>query len=113
MAININYANEYLYWSQTEAVTVTLHQQSENKSVSVATALRESINRKSASYSGLSLSSDSVQWSIPVALLDSETLEIGDEIKDAGGVRWKVSAATLIRAGSSPTHWEAMCERIG
>lgn len=113
MANTIDYSSEYLFWSQTEAVTVMLRQQSENKSVSVATALRESINRKSASYAGLSLEGNAVQWCIPVALMGGETMHVGDEIKDSSGVRWKVSALTLIHIGSSPTHWEAMCERIG
>ncbi len=107
----IEYSNDYQWWDNTEAVTITLVRESGTTTVSVAIGSRSDISTRelASSTQGVFQAGD-VRWKIPVILLGiSNRLLPDDLITDASGVVWNVRSVSEVRVGTSRLHWEAIC----
>lgn len=112
----IDYSGDYQFWSNTEAVTVTLSPNAVSPtSVSISKAMRNDLRRAGTVYNGIDLQGDEVLWSIPYALLNpagnGREIDKLDRITDADAIVWTVISATEIRVGSSRSHFECVCNR--
>lgn len=105
----IDYSDDYTYWDQTEAVTVTLRTSSSSASRSIATAKRTNANRRETTFQSVTLYGDEVFFLIPNALLeDDDKILEGDTITDATSVVYTVTAAQQVQKGASKTHFRCL-----
>ena len=117
-----NYSLDWQYWDNTEAVTVSFRRSNaaeEDTEIEIATALREDLDRREASYLGVQISSDSTVWNVPCSLLVESTeegevvrdLREGDRIADAESNIWIVISAMKERVGNAEISWRAVCSK--
>lgn len=105
-------ATSYLSWTDTESVTVVTKRSSGNTSITVAKALRRSLNRQEQQLVGGLLSGDEIVWNIPDALLTaspngSAVIREGDTIGD-GTDTFTVTRVSLL---SKANRWRCICQK--
>lgn len=114
MTYSYNATNDYLWWDNTEAVTVTLRTAGvADDPVSVAVALREDVSRRLADSLGVQLRGDDLAWNIPAALMSGKEIHPGDFITDAGSVVYTVNPGGVqkIGVGGSVSHFLCLTTR--
>lgn len=106
------YANEYRWWENVEAVTLRGSQTRE-----IAYAKRDDTKRGRVPAASETVLGDSVDWHIPDALLDGVELQIGDRLYvgmeadiDSTTELWLVRETMRVRFG---TEWVAKSMRFG
>jgi len=109
--MTIDYSDDYQYWDNSEAVTVTVRRAGSNEEVSVSIAVRESGDTSSEFFNGIRLRGDELLWHVPVALMDSNEIEPGDEIKDAGNVKYNVQSVVKAGVGNSAVEFQCLCKK--
>lgn len=109
-----DYSNDYRWWDNTEAVTVSLLRPDPANpvppvalatTVSISMAFRGDIDGKAAEYLGVSTEQFEQIWTIPSALLTTNEMRIGDTITDADEVVWVIQAANRVMLGTSDLFW--------
>lgn len=108
-----DYSNEYLFWDNTEAVTVTIKRPGTpaTTNIAIARAYREDLDHDTAKLFDIWSPQDAQVWNIPAALMGSDELRETDLITDASSVVWTVKAAVLERVGTSAVSWRAVCHK--
>ena len=106
----VSYATDYLYRSNTEAVTVTVV--STAATTAVSKAFREDIDVRRTPFSGVLMNGKELIWNIPVAQMGATTIEPGNAtITDGDSVVWRVQQVTKSSVGSSPLDFVCLCLR--
>lgn len=112
--MSIEYSGDYQFWTNTEAVTVTIKRAGtvtpgvpSTTTISIAVAFREDLDRKTAAILEVQSTEDAQVWNVPAALMGSNELRENDTITDSDGVVWIILSASLVRIGTSKLHWIA------
>jgi hypothetical protein len=105
----IDYTDEYLYWDQTEAVTIRLGTAAFDKNRAIDTAKRLNAAERESLFSDVGITSEDVVFLIPHALLNAgDRITIGDTIIDSEDVAYRVRAVTVARKGVSRSHYRCL-----
>lgn len=113
----MTHGTSYLYWDNTEAVTVITKTNSAGSTVdtetSITIAKRGSQQRNETQFNGILISSEDQFWLIPSALLidgSSNDLKLheGDRIKVSDSEQYTIQSTKLIRNGSEKSHWRCL-----
>lgn len=107
MAFSDDVSNEYLHWDNPEAVTFRTKRHT-GVTLSIATAVRESLQHNDSFFNGIAISGNELFWNIPVALMDDEEVKRGDEIEDQDDVIYSVKTAVKTGTGRSYSHWKCL-----
>ena len=92
-------ADNYLSWSNVQ--TVQFHSRDQERSVEITHAKRTAISRREAVLLGIGVSSRTVSWSLPVALLDGLEPQKTDKVVEEDGTEWIVDPSVeLLGHGS-------------
>lgn len=104
-------ADDYLYWDNTESVTLTTTRSSVESSESISIARRNSVGKQEAEFNGLLINSDSCVWCLPFALVSGNEPTIGSQITDSSSTEWQVLSVNEQRLGSSVSHYHCVCRK--
>ena len=96
----------YLFWHNTEAVTLTVQRSAGATAVAGVTALRRALSRGEHAAGGAHLHEENVAWNLPHALLAGQEPQPGDTLTDSVGVVWMIAAVQRLTWG---TRWRCLC----
>ena len=105
------YANEYLFWENTTAISVAVKKAGGTTTVNVSKALQgiSSYSRVARrAFGELSATVGQEVFVIPDALLSGESIKPGDRITDADSAVYAVDQVTTNKAD---TQWVCLCTR--
>lgn len=102
----IDFSTDYLFWDNPEAVTVTTTVGGSATSTSVERALQQDVSKTRGQFAGIQLTGDELGWLVPVTLMGSVEINIGDTLTQADSTVWRIVGAVKRGIGSNDTHWE-------
>lgn len=105
-------SRNYLWWDNTESVTVDLIRNGGTSSVTIAVAKRSQITTRDLTDAGVQLDSTDIPFNIPESLLNpaANGREIlrGDVITDSANRRYRVQTSQLLHRQS---RWRVICRK--
>lgn len=90
------------------AAEVSLSYEDDDGETQPAALRREITRRESLALGGVGLESETAAWELPVSVVGSGGVKIGDTLTDADGVVWRVQ---MVNHSTLKTRWRAVCTK--